>query len=156
MSFIILPQYPNYRIYSNGQIFTEKNEIYLKPINNGNGYYFVNLWISGVQHSRYIHRLVAEAFIPNTENFKYVDHINRDKSNNSFENLRWTTASNNTTNYAGKPRYSVPRPCVHLSLEEKQKIIALKVGGLGVMEISRITKTPRQTVTGVLKKGTLC
>lgn len=156
MNFIILPQYPQYRIYSNGQIFTEKNEIYLKPINNGNGYFYVNLWINGLQHSRYIHRLVAQAFIPNPSNHKYVDHIDRNKENNNIENIRWVSASENTNNYADKPRYSVPRPCVHLPAYKKELILTLKDMGLRVTDISKILDCPRQTISSIIKKGKTC
>lgn len=42
-------------------------------------------------HNYYIHRLIAEAFIPNTANKYSVDHINRVRSDNSVVNLRWAT-----------------------------------------------------------------
>lgn len=45
-----------------------------------------------------IHRLVAQAFIPNPKNKPQVDHINRNKIDNRVENLRWVTKSENARN----------------------------------------------------------
>ena len=62
------------------------------------GYFYVNIVVNNKQKLMRVHRLVAEAFIPNTENKPCVDHINGDKMDNRVENLRWTTYKENTNN----------------------------------------------------------
>lgn len=54
--------------------------------------------INGKQRNQKIARLVALAFIPNTDNKPIVDHIDRDSSNNKLSNLRWVTDTENKLN----------------------------------------------------------
>lgn len=62
------------------------------------GYTVVHLWRNNKGHRRLVHRLVAEAFIPNPENKPEVDHINTITNDNRVENLRWATSAENSQN----------------------------------------------------------
>ena len=59
------------------------------------GYKMVSLKKQGVMRGMLIHRLVAEAFIPNPENKPCINHINGDKLDNRVENLEWCTHAEN-------------------------------------------------------------
>lgn len=67
----------------------------LAPSKDKDGYYQVGL--SMKQNRKYfrIHRLVAEAFIPNPENKEQVNHKDEIKNNNNVDNLEWATVSEN-------------------------------------------------------------
>lgn len=62
---------------------------------NGNGYCVVNLKVDGEQKSRSVHRLVAQAFIPNPNNLPEINHIDGNKKNNTISNLEWCDRSDN-------------------------------------------------------------
>lgn len=72
-----------------------KPEHIMKPIANGNGYFRVCLSQHGKKERFYIHRLVADAFLPNEESKPFVNHIDNNPANNSVENLEWCTAKEN-------------------------------------------------------------
>lgn len=59
------------------------------------GYKYVNLYVEGKIYPRQVHRLIAEAFIPNPDGLPFVLHWDDNRTNNSIENLRWGTASDN-------------------------------------------------------------
>ena len=71
-------------------------EVLMNPFDNGNGYLVVSLNDErGNRKNFYVHRLVADAFIPNPESLPQVDHIDYDRKNNKISNLRWVTVSEN-------------------------------------------------------------
>lgn len=79
----------------------------LKPYQNPKGYLKVNLYdINGICKKKYVHRLVAEAFIENGENKPNVNHIDCDVKNNRVENLEWCTQSENILHCSKLGRHS--------------------------------------------------
>ena len=68
----------------------------LKPRSLRNGYLHVNLCKNGKVKTKSIHRLVAEAFIPNPNNFPEVNHLDENKINNELSNLEWCTSKYNS------------------------------------------------------------
>lgn len=97
------------------------------PTLNNQGYYVVGLCDSKKRKSKYLHRLIAEAFIPNPEAKPCVDHINCNRSDNRIENLRWATPYENANNPNTKRR-----------IAEKQREIA-KTRQVGARPIIQLT-----------------
>lgn len=77
-----------------GRPLPRKGQI-LRGLDNGSGYLKVGLRRNGVKRTYYIHRLVAEAFIPNPDNLPFVNHKDFNPGNNSVDNLEWTTPLGN-------------------------------------------------------------
>lgn len=77
---------------------TEGREIKLSKRGAKRDYWSVVLHKNGVSKNYAVHRLVAQAFIPNNENKRCVDHIDNDKNNNRVDNLRWVTHKENMNN----------------------------------------------------------
>ena len=90
--------FPNYLIYPDGTVYNQKYDRFLKASLGNHGYLCLNLRKNNKTYLKSIHRLVGQAFIPNPNGKPQIDHIDRDKSNNNVENLRWATDSENQQN----------------------------------------------------------
>ena len=81
----------NYTIHSDGRVYSVRKNKFLKPFKVTNGYFAISIAYKDYR----VHRLVAEAFIPNPNNLPEVNHINGDKNDNRIENLEWCTSRHN-------------------------------------------------------------
>ena len=94
--------YNNYLIYEDGRVSSKRfPDTFLKPRLVGaiGNQYFSVVLSDGVYKKQFkIHRLVAIHYIPNPDNKRCVDHINRITTDNSIENLRWATDVENQQN----------------------------------------------------------
>lgn len=84
-----------YLVSNDGRVYSTKTKKLLKPMKNEKGYLCVELRRNHTRKVMRIHRLVAGAFIPNSNNFNEVNHKDGDKENNSVANLEWCTRSQN-------------------------------------------------------------
>jgi hypothetical protein len=99
MNWKTIENYPNYEISDCGMVLSHYSGNILKSQKHYiDGYLQVVLSKNGKLKNFTVHRLVAQAFIPNPENKREVDHIDRDPSNNHISNLRWVTSSENNQN----------------------------------------------------------
>lgn len=89
-----ITRYENYQVSNCGRVkslnyhMTGEEQL-LRPATEGGGYLFVRLYKDGKQKSFKVHRLVATAFIPNTENLSDINHKDECKTNNAVSNLEW-------------------------------------------------------------------
>ena len=97
--FANIPGFPGYQISSCGRVRTDmsrRNGGFRRYTTDRKGYCRVLLCAHGsVRKTRYVHRLVAEAFIPNPEKLPEVGHRDGDLENNGVLNLRWITHKDN-------------------------------------------------------------
>lgn len=96
-------------------------ERFLKPKKNSDGYIHVDLYKEGNGKNFKIHRLVAQAFIPNPENLPQINHKNEIKTDNYVSNLEWCTSQYNTDYSKSKKVLCVETNKVYKSTREAER-----------------------------------
>lgn len=105
---------PDGNVHSNGRQVREKGKPWrttppstLVPVKKMNGYMAVTLVDrQGIRKQHSVHRLIAEAFCPNPDNKKYVNHIDGSRDNNVATNLEWVTNQENALHASSIGRLS--------------------------------------------------
>ena len=104
-----------YQVSNWGRVKSLKfgKERILKPGINGKGYFQVQLWKNNNSKNYVVHRLVAQAFIPNPDNLPCINHRDECKTNNNVENLEWCSYQYNI-NYG---------TCIQRKTEKQSKTV---------------------------------
>jgi hypothetical protein len=99
-NFEDMKRYDSYMINRKGEVWSKVYQKVMKP-QVKQLYLYMDLTQDGIRHKEYIHRLLGIQYIDNPDNLPEIDHIDRNRTNNSLENLRWVdkkTQMNNKTN----------------------------------------------------------
>ena len=115
----------------------------LRPVKDGKGYLRVGLWKENKVKRLLVHRIVASAFIPNTDSSKtQINHINECKSENKVSNLEYCTASYNLSYNGLRYRRHHPQPkrtkikeLYNPNLTYKQNLEIFKANGIECSEM---------------------
>jgi hypothetical protein len=104
----VIEGFPDYQVSNLGRIksldYRRSGIEQIMKLNRVGDYLGTSLWRDKKEHKKYLHRLMAIAFLPNPDNLPDVDHINRNKHDNRLENLRWYSKRNNGLNTDDRPR----------------------------------------------------
>jgi len=139
---------PDYEIREDGAIrsFKTGEWVEMKPRIHKVGYYMVALSYQGKPTKQYLHRILAQAFIPNPNNLPEINHKNGIKTDNSIENLEWVTHKRNMEHAKAT---GIRKPQKSKYSDEQVRAVLLKwsVDGLSQTEISAALGIPQQFVS---------
>ena len=137
-----------YQVSSWGRVKNSRTDMVLK-FGKSLGYLQVGLYKNGNCRKYLIHRLVAQAFIPNPHNKPQVNHIDEDKENNRVDNLEWVTSKENinhgTRNLRVSKIKSIPIICIETGIEYYGVRECAKQMGLNPSNITSVLKGKRKT-----------
>lgn len=146
--------FPDYEVSNLGRVkslsrdygYGSHGDMILKP-DTAKGYKRVTLFRDCVRHRRQVHRLVAEAFIPNPENLPLVNHKDENKANNRVENLEWCTQQYNA-NYGTRNS--------RIGERVSRKVVQLTMDGTVVRVWNSMTAAARATGACLSEISTCC
>lgn len=135
----------DYEITREGQVINKHSNRILKPQPNGKGY--LRVILGGKRY--FVHRLVAEKFIPNPENKEQVNHKDGNKLNNNVDNLEWVTNKENRKHAVENKLHLQGEACSHTKLTETDVKFIREHLELNSVELGKLLDVAPSTIRSV-------
>lgn len=140
-----------YAVTSCGKIWSYRSNMFLKPF-TARGYLKVKLYKDKANKSASVHRLVAEAYLPNPDSLPQINHKDENKENNCVDNLEWCDTKYNINfgrhNQNVSKSHSKKVCCVELGKEFESAKIAAAHMGVSASNIAKCCKGKYKTTGG--------
>jgi hypothetical protein len=148
--------FPAYVVTNHGRVISLKSGAAreMKPRPHRGGYKIVTFCADGEQATFTIHRVVAEAFIPNPEGLPIVRHLDGNRANNAAENLAWGTYAQNEADKIahGTRRYGTAK--MKLNASARARVLAMSRDGAPSKRIAEHFNVNRSTITRLIAGAT--
>lgn len=148
-----------YKVSNLGNVFSFRRPVFRearqrKPWVTTGGYLCTDIIINEIRHTSKVHRLVAEAFIPNPNCYRVVNHKDGNKKNNHIDNLEWCDHSHNNQHAWDTglkiKKYGEDHPQSSLTQNQADELRRLKASGVKRAELCALFKVSYSTVDKIV------
>ena len=135
----------DYEVLSDGRILNKRWNRFLKPQLNNKGYERVQL----CGKFYFVHRLVAEKYIPNPDNLPQVNHIDGNKTNNNVNNLEWVSNQQNRDHAVKNGLHFQGEKCPWAKLTQEDVNYIRNHREIHQKDLAKMFNVARTTISGI-------